>query len=280
MLIKKRCRSTASVAVFAAIALSVPRCSCFRVAVQLQRVAVQQGRQRQQCTAATPMRMAAASQQSLYSGNPLLGPIPLLPNNGMSKAEEQQPQEAVTEGVDLFARTWESLDFGVVLEALSNECRTAMGCKLSLVPNFRTEVAAVQELYRCVEEVYSLPETVPIGSGMDIEAVLILAAKGTTLEPPELREVSACLSSLQDLVAFFDREDSLRWPTPHLKELVQPIYLDPQLVELLSDAFDPEGKLCGKKFPEIANLRKRIDRLYDRLVFCFTLLNKAELLHV
>jgi hypothetical protein len=261
---KTRSWSTVLVAYSVIAVLYIPLCSCFHVALLQQKAAVLHRTSRQYNTATKPIRMAAASQQSLYAGNPLLGPIPLLPNNGMQRPEEQQPQEAVTEGVDLFARTWESLDFGVVLGALSNECRTAMGCKLALVPNFRTEVAAVQELYRCVDEVYSLPETVPIGSGMDIEAVLTLAAKGTTLEPPELREVSACLSSLQDLVAFFEREEALRWPTPHLKELVEPIYLDPQLVELLSDAFDPEGKLCGKKFPEIGNLRKRIDKLYDR----------------
>lgn len=47
-------------------------------------------------------------------------------------------------GVDLFARTWESLDFGVVLERLSEECRTEMGRTRALVPDFKTTLDEVR----------------------------------------------------------------------------------------------------------------------------------------
>lgn len=45
--------------------------------------------------------------------------------------------------VDLFARTWESLDFGVVLDRLSRECRTEMGQRRALVPDFKTNLEEV-----------------------------------------------------------------------------------------------------------------------------------------
>ena len=45
--------------------------------------------------------------------------------------------------VDLFARTWESLDFGVVLKRLSRECRTEMGQRRALVPDFKTDLEEV-----------------------------------------------------------------------------------------------------------------------------------------
>lgn len=45
--------------------------------------------------------------------------------------------------VDLFARTWESLDFGVVLQRLSEECRTEMGRRKALVPDFKTTLEEV-----------------------------------------------------------------------------------------------------------------------------------------
>lgn len=47
-------------------------------------------------------------------------------------------------GVDLFERTWESLDFGVVLDSLSKECRTAMGRERALVPDFKTTLDEVR----------------------------------------------------------------------------------------------------------------------------------------
>lgn len=51
---------------------------------------------------------------------------------------------AVGGDVDLFARTWESLDFGVVLERLSGECRTEMGRVRALVPDFKTTLEEVR----------------------------------------------------------------------------------------------------------------------------------------
>lgn len=47
--------------------------------------------------------------------------------------------------MDLFARTWESLDFGVVLERLSAECRTEMGRVRALVPDFKTTLEEVRK---------------------------------------------------------------------------------------------------------------------------------------
>ncbi|KAG5180049.1 muts protein-like protein 1B muts-like ATPase [Tribonema minus] len=209
-----------------------------------------------------------------------MGPLPLTYKPPTKQPAEAEPaKEPPADGVDLFARTWESLDFGVVLEHLSKECWTAMGRKAALKADFKADVESVQALYRGVEEVYSLTEPVPIASGMDIEAIIALAAKGTTLEPPELREVSDCLTSLSNLKRFFNPEEGdapvrgvtvsggagARYPTPTLQGLTRPIYLDPELVELLHEAFDATGELCGKKFPELGRLRARIDKLYDSI---------------
>lgn len=48
--------------------------------------------------------------------------------------------------MDLFSRTWESLDFGVVLERLSGECRTEMGRVRALVPDFKTTLEEVRRV--------------------------------------------------------------------------------------------------------------------------------------
>lgn len=46
--------------------------------------------------------------------------------------------------VDLFARTWESLDFGVVLDRLAGECRTSVGRARALVPDFKDTLEEVR----------------------------------------------------------------------------------------------------------------------------------------
>lgn len=187
-------------------------------------------------------------------------PVPQIPQ------EDEGPSD---HGVDLFARTWESLDFGVVLQSLQGQCKTGMGMKLAVIPDFKQDVEDVRELYRCVEEVASLPEAIPLGSGMDITAALDVASRGMTLEVSELKEVSASLTSLLDLVNFFTRDTDTseqdRPPTPCLCKLIEPIVLDDELVDLLKDAFDINGQLCGRKFPEIGNLRRRIESLYNSI---------------
>ncbi|CAM9568040.1 unnamed protein product [Phaeothamnion confervicola] len=104
---------------------------------------------------------------------------------------------------------------------------------------------------------------------MDVEPILELAERGTTLEPVELMAVSDALSALGDLKAYFADDESpdflYKPATPRLRLLADAIELDPALVALLADAFDAEGELCGRKFPEIGRLRRHVKSLTDAI---------------
>lgn len=66
---------------------------------------------------------------------------------GGREGAEEEDEGKVGGEVDLFARTWESLDFGVVLERLSGECRTEMGRAKALVPDFKATLEEVRRLF-------------------------------------------------------------------------------------------------------------------------------------
>lgn len=81
--------------------------------------------------------------------------------------------------VDLFARTWESLDFGVVLERLSAECRTEMGRVRALVPDFKTTLEEVRRAPSCC-------------SGWPAEVSTRVGASSPSLPLEVPHRVSAC----------------------------------------------------------------------------------------
>eukprot|EP00752_Nemacystus_decipiens_P002592 g2425.t1 len=181
--------------------------------------------------------------------------------------------KAATGGeVDLFARTWESLDFGVVLERLSAECRTEMGRVRALVPDFKTTLEEVHELYERVSEVLLLAgDAVPLRSGMSVERQLAIAADGSTLEAGEIASVASALEGLFELREFFcgatadaksaggmvDRSGK----TPRLAAVAAEITLDEGLLALLRGAFDSQGELSAERFPEIGRLRSKVASL-------------------
>eukprot|EP00639_Heterosigma_akashiwo_P033015 CAMPEP_0194732642 /NCGR_PEP_ID=MMETSP0296-20130528/62327_1 /TAXON_ID=39354 /ORGANISM="Heterosigma akashiwo, Strain CCMP2393" /LENGTH=191 /DNA_ID=CAMNT_0039640643 /DNA_START=86 /DNA_END=657 /DNA_ORIENTATION=- len=101
--------------------------------------------------------------------------------------------------VDLEARTWQSLDFQVLLDGLAKYCQTAMGQRKARAPHFAGSAAEARARYTAVREVWDCVDPVPLRSGMDVEAQLALAAQGTVLEVPELREVAAALEGLAAL---------------------------------------------------------------------------------
>eukprot|EP00904_Undaria_pinnatifida_P011374 jgi/Undpi1/7367/HiC_scaffold_22.g09840.m1 len=178
----------------------------------------------------------------------------------------------VGDGVDLFARTWESLDFGVVLERLSEECRTEMGRTRALVPDFKTTLEEVNELYERVNEVLRLSnDAVPLRAAMGVERELAVAVSGSTLLPNEIADVSSALEGLYELREWFcgveAEEKSVggllgrSGETPHLAAVAARITLDEGLLSLLRGAFDSEGELSATRFPEIGRLRKKAQTL-------------------
>ncbi len=77
---------------------------------------------------------------------------------------------------------------------------------------------------------------------MDIAAAVVFAARGNVLELPELRDVAKTLGVLQTLKGFLElRGEAKVGAMPQLAAYAEGIALPPELLELLTDAFDEEG---------------------------------------
>ncbi|CAM9252423.1 unnamed protein product [Chrysoparadoxa australica] len=162
--------------------------------------------------------------------------------------------------VDLNQRTWKSLDMDVVLHSLSTKCKTARGRKKAELPNFREDVEELRAMYECVQEVYRMPEEVPIHSNMDIDSILEIARTGATLEVAEMKDVKRALDTISEMHAYLCR-DSGREMAPTLAGLMEPVRLPEALLDIFDGAFDEEDELSGTKFREIGRLRREIRQL-------------------
>ena len=119
------------------------------------------------------------------------------------------------------------------------------------------------------------------GYTLDIESIMNIIDEGKVLEGPEILDVSSmmelCLDVLDwsDALEEWNRDnvggvkgeesefefDFQQEPFVQLPSLVKQIHVDQELIELLSTAFDEEGKLSGTTFPSIGRLRTKIRTL-------------------
>lgn len=172
--------------------------------------------------------------------------------------------------MDLRSRTLAALDWGVVLDALASHARTMRGARAAAEPRFVQTLAEVADTYAAVSELRTLEavgERVPVGGVSDIEALLRRAGKGNTLEGDELRAIADCLAALKHLRAWIEeRAEELE----RLRVMAMPILVDEELAALLARSFDhaaaPElSGLSEKEYPELGQLRRKIDGLRSRI---------------
>ena len=118
--------------------------------------------------------------------------------------------------------------------------------------------------------------TPPIaGYTLDIESIMSIIDEGKVLEGPEILDVSSMMELCLDVRDWSDaleewnhdnvgevegeqsefEYDLQQKPFVQLPSLVKQIHVDDELIELLSTAFDEEGKLSGTTFPSIGRLR-------------------------
>ncbi|KAL3924183.1 MAG: hypothetical protein SGILL_001203 [Bacillariaceae sp.] len=201
--------------------------------------------------------------------------------------------------LDLLQRTFDTLDFPYVLRALQKECFTLPAKKMveEANPLIADTPEAVTEQYQAVQEMQWLLDVtqmiglndayytsrrgyqVNLGRGtppplegqlFDLESILQLAEEGQILEGPELLDISVMMNAMDELqrwskglehaeVTVF--QDSATHSFIELPKIVQGIELNTTLQSLLEDAFDDNGKLSGKTFPLLGQLRSKIRTL-------------------
>jgi DNA mismatch repair protein MutS2 len=243
--------------------------------------------------------------------------------------------------LNLFQRTFDTLDFPTVLRALQRECFTIPAKQIiekSITQEERRESSTgkknnnndqtksattilandpqtVQRQYRAVQEMQWLLETntyqvnvgdayyknrrgyqVTIGNGnppplegllFDLESIIQIIEDGQILEGPELLDVSVMMNAIEDLQLWskglerstvtlmnkynnydayemdddFEPSSATTESFVELPAIINGIQLNTTLQALLEDAFDDNGKLSGKTFPVLGQLRAKVRTL-------------------
>ncbi len=162
--------------------------------------------------------------------------------------------------MDLLERTIEALDWRFVVDALAAEARTAAGARAAESLTDLGSIAAVDASYDAIEEVIALEEVwpLPIGAVGDISALVRRTTRGESLDAPQLRQVGGTLEALSALRDGLQERDEL---APTLSATSHGIAHDLDLTASLMVAFDPQGRLSGETYPELAELRVSIIEL-------------------
>ena len=153
--------------------------------------------------------------------------------------------------------------------------------------------AAVSEMRRILSSIVPLRAYNPVlkrkvnlatppglsgGMSFDLASIFNMVDAGQVLEGPEILEVATTLQVLQEMHGYtealrnvdpqaleggFDGEDdgSDDKAFVELPKLGDGIYVDDELLELLTNAFDDDGRLSGDTFPGIGRLRAKIRTL-------------------
>lgn len=172
---------------------------------------------------------------------------------------------AKTLGMDLDARTLQTLDWPAVLARLSHHARTTLGAQLALRLPLPQQRPVVLALHRSVSELLALRgegEDPPVGAVQDTSAAVEAAAQGRVLEAQDLIDIGRCLDAMERLRAWLlERQDR----APTLLAVADPIQVNPELRGRLIESFDEQGQLSEAVYPELGALRREIRGLHERV---------------
>ncbi|MFT5684018.1 MAG: DNA mismatch repair protein MutS2 [Myxococcota bacterium] len=172
--------------------------------------------------------------------------------------------DGMSRGID--PRTLNTLDWDAILHALAEHARTLQGAAAARCPDFAPDRASVMFRYAAVAEVFLLEDTpdgmIPIGGVSDISGPLNGACGGRLLEASELKAIANSLSAIRQLRRWIDDR---RAEAPTLRQIVDPIDIDAELLDTLERSFDDAGQLSEALYPQLADLRSRITNLTGRI---------------
>lgn len=166
--------------------------------------------------------------------------------------------------MDLQHHTERSLDTAVVRAAWVECAATVMGARAVSEAEPLGSAEVVRFMGRCVTEWTGLAEagTAPSLSGAgDVAAAVVGSQKGEILEGSVLSQIGSTLWVLERVAGQLLDDDDV----PELAGLASGIGVDPGVLGDLTDAFEPDGRLSERTYPQLGELRRSINSLHTSL---------------
>lgn len=163
-------------------------------------------------------------------------------------------------------RTLEALDLDFILERLQGLCYAATAAEMAVDPHalLAQSPEEARALYDTVLELTQLED-----ADLDLEAKLDIADEvdkcthGLVLEPNQLFKVSESIEALLRLRNGLEAANTRGVEIPSLLAYCQDIDLPDRLLDIMLEAFQEDGELSLKKFPELAQLRQAVRELEE-----------------
>lgn len=164
--------------------------------------------------------------------------------------------------MDLDRDTLNALDWPALVEALAERARTPLGREAVRTLAPLPDAAAIRAVFDAVDELMALQEDgsdMPVGAIHDIRRHVIRASKGEVLDGADLRQVGDSMGALRDLSWYLESHAD---DSPVLAELGADIFVDDVIADELAMAFENTGELSSRTYPELGDLRRRINDLH------------------
>lgn len=164
--------------------------------------------------------------------------------------------------MDLYTQTLHALDWDAIQQALASFARTPMGRRAAESLVGLPDHAAVLEALDATDELLRLEADggwVPVGEVTDAEGPLSRAEKGAVLDKEALRTAGRALRAMVDLGEYLLTNEQ---DVPTLQAWAPALELDRMVVDALAAAFDETGELSARTYPELGELRQRIQDLH------------------
>jgi len=173
----------------------------------------------------------------------------------------QEEERALAESLQ--ERTLEALDLDFVVERLSAHCCTVRAAQICEDPSqlLANSAEEARALYDAVVELTELEdEDLPLAASLDISAQVEECCRGSVLETSDLADIADAIKSLQKLRFGLEGAAARGANIPSLLDIADRLELPDELLDSLLDAFDNNGELSAKKFPEIAEMKAKITK--------------------
>jgi len=184
----------------------------------------------------------------------------------------QYGDEFIGEEVDddladsLKQRTLEALDLDFILEKLQALCYTATAAEMAVDPEklLAQSPEEARALYDTVLELTQLEDAdLDLEARLDISDEVDTCTNGLVLEPNQLCKVSESIEALLRLRNGLEAANARGVEIPSLLTYCQDIDLPDRLLDIMLEAFQEDGELSLKKFPELAQLRQAVKELEE-----------------